>query len=515
MKINQFIFFLAIGGCIFFTDNLLACYGELAQEDFQKIIFKIQSTQNEKQEIGKIFQQFVPNETQILRGLDFNIKNLTTVSKSEPITRPGLAPEWGTDIFEKMHFENLIFRNCNFQWLNLSKATFKNVKFIDCNFEWTVCDETTFENVVFEDCMLNQSTFFKSKFNDVMFSRNEAHYVNFMEADLEKVFFHLNDLKGSNFFGVTSKNILFKGMTRDVLLYDIAREVELNQALEDGINEPIILMAWDNKTPALSHYRLVKKIQELGGIPFKYNYRDSGIDDVKLSSEVERILEDIDPNSPSPLPKRILERAKEGDFPELSKILTKTQAWVKSVSGILFPGGQDIRPFFYGQDPHPKTSKINDLRRDLFEFAILDALEETDLPFMGVCRGLQVFNVWRGGTLHQHVEGHLYFPQNYHLVSKEDGILSEIFKNSVNPFTGFSFHHQAVDKVGQGLKVIARSNDETIKAMEIAQKRFGVLLQWHPEFKGDVSTPAAEQLDAKLSIGNHEILEQFIKASQK
>lgn len=478
------------------------------QEDLQKMVLKIQSAQNSNEKDAKIFERFLPSEMRVFQHLDFNIKNLTAISKCEPINRPGWAPDWGTDIFESMWFENLTFQDCNFKWLDLSNTTFKNIKFSRCNFEGTVFDEAILQDVAFEDCNLRDSSFCKSKLSHVLFQKNNATYVNFMEAHLINVSYISNDLQGCNFFGATADSFSIHGDIKNVLFYNITKDV--------NINKPVVLISWDNKNPGLAAAKIVKKIQDLGGIPFKINYKDSDIDYIKLTEEVKLIVKQINSDLDKSLAKKILDIAKEGNFPEISKIQKKAHEWVSAVSGVLIPGGQDIQPFFYGQDSHPKTNITSDLRRDLFEFAILDEIEAMNIPLLGVCRGMQVVNVWRGGSLKQHVEGHLYLAQKYRLVKEHsDSIIANIFHHSAEPFIGYSFHHQAIDSVGRELTVMASSEDGTIKALEMLGKRFMVLVQWHPEFKGDHSTPEAAQLDAKLSSGNHELYEKFIKAAQE
>ncbi len=460
------------------------------QEQLYQLVVQIQDTQERGEAGGKRWSHFVPNGLRFFEGLNFNIKKITAKSQEEPDTRPGWAPDWGTELFESMKFEDYTFKNCQFNWLNLTKSVFRNCVFLECSFEGTVCDEAHFENFRFESCCLNDSSFCKAQLTKGKFNHNQAHFATFTGAIFNHTLFDVNDWQGSTFFGTT-----------------------LPLVTED--TKPLILISWDNKRPGLAAAKIVKKVQELGGVPFKFNYKDSDIDSEQLQKETEIIVKNIKGHQgEKSLPKQMLDYAKGGNFPEIAKIQKKAQTWTQVVSGVLFPGGQDIQPFFYEQECHPKTKLTNDLRRDLFEFAILDEVERAQVPFLGICRGMQILNIWRGGTLMQHVENHLYKVQEYVTEENAQGALASIFQTA-RPFVGYSFHHQAIEVLGKGLTLVARSSDKTIKAVEVLEGPFNAAIQWHPEFWGRNLSGKAEELSNQLSPGNEQIYASFIQASQK
>ena len=159
---------------------------------------------------------------------------------------------------------------------------------------------------------------------------------------------------------------------------------------------------------------------------------------------------------------------------------------VGSLDGIIITGGGDVAPERYGAERHEKTDPAN-LMRDAWEDALLSAAIEHEVPFLGICRGLQVLNVNRGGTLVQHLpevvgddrynKGGGQFATNR--VEIEGGELSELIPDAELDVK--SYHHQAVQDVGAGLTVTARSEDGTIQAIELEGVPFGVAVQWHPE----------------------------------
>ena len=156
------------------------------------------------------------------------------------------------------------------------------------------------------------------------------------------------------------------------------------------------------------------------------------------------------------------------------------------VDGLVFAGGRDVNPERYDQESGEHTDQP-DLRRDEWEFALVNAALRRELPVLFICRGAQVLNVYRGGTLFQHlpdVVGNTEYQRgNAELTEMEMTVspgstLESIVGPTVN---GMVYHHQAIDAVGSGLTVSARSADDVIEAIEIDDYPFGVAVQWHPE----------------------------------
>jgi putative glutamine amidotransferase len=166
-------------------------------------------------------------------------------------------------------------------------------------------------------------------------------------------------------------------------------------------------------------------------------------------------------------------------------------ALLDRVDGLLISGGPDLDPAVYGQAPHPRLGPDVDRVSDEYEQALLRAAAERDLPLLGICRGLQALNVSRGGTLHQHVDGHLQTRDAFepeHLVRVTGGSLLHWLTDhdglAVN-----SFHHQAADRIGDGLEVCAVAPDGTVEALWDPAASFCLAVQWHAE----MMTHRAEQ----------------------
>jgi putative glutamine amidotransferase len=161
------------------------------------------------------------------------------------------------------------------------------------------------------------------------------------------------------------------------------------------------------------------------------------------------------------------------------------------VHGMLFPGGADLDPELYDQEPHDETFGV-DGERDQAELTLLEEALARDMPVLAVCRGSQVLNVARGGDLQQHLpdvlgdERHKHTPGTFadHDVTIEEGTRLAALVGERTPVK--SHHHQGFGRIGEGLRVAARAEDGTIEAVEDPELRFAVGVLWHPEAGEDM-----------------------------
>jgi len=180
--------------------------------------------------------------------------------------------------------------------------------------------------------------------------------------------------------------------------------------------------------------------------------------------------------------------AAAGGVPVLLPPLPGVAAAVDRLDGLLFTGGGDIDPGRYGAQPHPRTSRVS-APRDAAELELLDAAMSAGLPVLGVCRGMQLVNVARGGTLRQHLAdgaGHTPVPGTFgsHPVRVAPGTrLAGILGGNGDGVDVPTAHHQAVDRLGEGLVATAWTEDGVIEAVEPSAggDPFLLAVQWHPE----------------------------------
>jgi putative glutamine amidotransferase len=159
-------------------------------------------------------------------------------------------------------------------------------------------------------------------------------------------------------------------------------------------------------------------------------------------------------------------------------------AVVARLDGLVVAGGADVEPVRYGAEPDPRTGPPA-RERDSWELALIDAALASGTPLLGICRGMQLLNVALGGTLTQHVDGH----------AEAVGVIG---RHAVEPVPGTryaalvpepaevpTYHQQAVDRLGAGLRVSAHAEDGTVEAVELADPAWALGVQWHPEMGED------------------------------
>jgi putative glutamine amidotransferase len=156
---------------------------------------------------------------------------------------------------------------------------------------------------------------------------------------------------------------------------------------------------------------------------------------------------------------------------------------------VCLSGGPDLHPSAYGDEPHEHLGPTWP-QLDAFELAVARASDRRGLPILAICRGAQVFNVARGGKLHQHLPDVFGDKINHrqtrpgtegtHWVTLDGSSrlrqLIGCSRTKVN-----SFHHQAISVLGEGLTVTAHSDDGAIEAIEATDREFAIGVQWHAE----------------------------------
>jgi putative glutamine amidotransferase len=156
-------------------------------------------------------------------------------------------------------------------------------------------------------------------------------------------------------------------------------------------------------------------------------------------------------------------------------------------NGLLLMGGSDVNPARFGATPRPETDAPDD-ERDEMELALINEALERDLPIFGICRGLQILNVYHGGTLVQHLDATArHDPEKddhsgpaHEVAFVPESRLAQIA--AAETWQVNSRHHQGVLKLGAHLHVAARDlEDGTVEGIERRDKRFMVAVQWHPE----------------------------------
>lgn len=191
--------------------------------------------------------------------------------------------------------------------------------------------------------------------------------------------------------------------------------------------------------------------------------------------------------------------AREAGFDVLPVVLPIVQdealieSYANEFDGFICTGGDDIDPSIYGEEKHPKCGEVESAR-DVFELSLLNKVTALDKPVFGICRGIQIMNVALGGTLWQDIPSQWSEPNGtVHNVRDSEnvprhkvtvsGSLRELLGEDV--ITTNTYHHQAVKRPGEGLKVCAVNEDGLIEGIEHTELTFYKAVQWHPEMQPD------------------------------
>lgn len=165
---------------------------------------------------------------------------------------------------------------------------------------------------------------------------------------------------------------------------------------------------------------------------------------------------------------------------------------LKNLDGVLLPGSDtDVDPIYFGEEPHPKLKKIIP-EKEKTDFLVLKMTEESKIPLLAICFGMQALNVSRGGSIFQDIESQIPealkheqgipLERNSHAIEIErESLLAKLAKNKSDIRVN-SHHHQSVKTLGRDLKTTARAKDGVIECIEDTRDdRFVLGVQWHPE----------------------------------
>ncbi len=176
-------------------------------------------------------------------------------------------------------------------------------------------------------------------------------------------------------------------------------------------------------------------------------------------------------------------------LPPIPSLAGELDSLIARVDAVVLHGGGDVDPRRYGQEPSAAQLYGIVPEHDEVEFAVVASALSRDLPVLAICRGMQVLNVALGGTLQQDIgtESHWFA---HHAVELTPGCKLAAALGSTTVLAGHCVHHQALDRVADGLEVVGRSDDDFVHAAELSSAKWVVATQWHPE---DTAATDAQQ----------------------
>ncbi len=164
---------------------------------------------------------------------------------------------------------------------------------------------------------------------------------------------------------------------------------------------------------------------------------------------------------------------------------------LSNIDGILLPGSDtDVDPIRFAEEPHPKLGRVI-FEKELTDLLVLEEAQKLNLPVLGICFGMQILNVFRGGSLIQdissqvpnnlkHQQGQPLERNSHSIEVAENSLLSRLITLDVVRVN--SHHHQSVREVGTNLKATAWAKDGVIECIEeTRENQFALGVQWHPE----------------------------------
>lgn len=166
---------------------------------------------------------------------------------------------------------------------------------------------------------------------------------------------------------------------------------------------------------------------------------------------------------------------------------------IEIIEGLIISGGDDLDPSYYNEEPHSLT-KIVPKKRSDFELRFMERFLKTGRPILGICYGMQLINIFFGGTLYQDIKSQLKnsidHKNDHAIIIKENPFFPDRDGVTVN-----SSHHQAIKDVGKGLEVFAKAEDGIVEAIYLKGHPFMIGLQWHPERGLKENTAEAARYD--------------------
>jgi putative glutamine amidotransferase len=164
----------------------------------------------------------------------------------------------------------------------------------------------------------------------------------------------------------------------------------------------------------------------------------------------------------------------------------------KKLDAILFAGGNDVNPKLYGQEPYAESSDFS-VARDQMELQLMSMAVKKHKPILAICRGMQLLNVFCGGSLYQDIKTDLKLASDHEISTRKKTLVDLAHQLKIEPKSELAaivdsytieantHHHQAINKLGDNLSISARSEDKVIEAVEGIGDVYVIGIQCHPE----------------------------------
>lgn len=466
-----------------------------------------------------------------LHRINFAIPGLTV--KPQNLNGREVEPWIGTDLLQNVDFSGLTLTECQFKYVDLSNTCFRNARIEQCDFKEAILKNALFDYTPIKNSSFVNAMAFESSWKNVVFEGSNISSMNFYQSRLEGTRFIECEMHGASFLSAQVADCTVEGGKTDALFFEALPHFEFKEGAYKPAAEPVIALPWNLRGAGIAALRVDQALKRSEGIPLRYNFLPETIDTHLLEEEVLGLIRKIEEeeaggmNPVKSLAEELLNRAAKNRDSQIYKLILMAKELAAHCDAILLPGGADVQPIFYREEPDKELKPDPDFRRSIFEFAILREANTRGIPMLGICRGSQLANIYYGGSMHQHVPGHVFQVQNILPTAIQPappatvkaptpipgatGIIRGIMEA---PTVGFSIHHQVYKQIGEGLEVVAEFGGVK-KALEKTTGSPQILVQWHPEFKGDRESEEARLLDERLSAANREFFDVIVEMGRQ
>ncbi len=411
-------------------------------------------------------------------------------------------------VLERSLFERTIFKKTIMKF-----NRFKRVQFSHCDLKSARLLDNDFDEIIFDCSDLKKATFNWSKLSKTFFHDSDLTAACFNDAILADVSIISSRLSESTFFltKVSNSRIIDSNLI-NTLLFETASQFLIEGGTANIITKPVIGLLYDFELePPLTRiiYKCARKTES---IVFRFQSRPRGMDMEALRGEISvKIQEESLQPRVMPLPQFIIKNNHSNA--EITKVKEYAKKVMQNVDGLIIGGGESLDPRFYG---HKANSSVEQTPlRSILEFSLMEGAENTNVPTLAVCRGVQSLNVFHGGTLHQNVEKHFCMVHNLKLTedvlqTKPGQIARDILNGT--EIAVYSMHFQACNEIGNGLHVAIR--DYGTPELLISELKPGVD---YPLFIGTQFHPEASHMKTFVDThkNNHNFFEDLQKRASK
>ncbi|MCH9624957.1 MAG: hypothetical protein S4CHLAM123_01190 [Chlamydiales bacterium] len=411
------------------------------------------------------------------------------------------------DIFQNVNLSGITFVQCTFEWVRCSQLKLDTVTFQSCDLRNVSFMQSELKNCLFSNCKVQESMFVGSQLDEVTFEKSSLTGSSFEDTSIKESLFCNIDMAGTHFLQASIEHTQIEmSDLEDCVFFGTLNDFQIDDesAKTAVVTRLATAMLIDPNNPGISLPKVYLKLAQTAHmIPLRISSIPPKVVAETTALEVEKALKEI--NSDLPIPQQLLNIILENSELESFKVLEKARVLASEVESFFLPGSnEDIPPKIYGKEIEKGTQWEGDYRRVLLELGMIGQSMKKGIPLMGVCRGMQITNVYFGAQLLQYVPGHKGM-QKIHLSSQQGhSLYAQAMKK---PILSPSYHHQAVPISKAAVQHIEISSvyGDIVKASEIKYSSAApmILLQFHPEFH---HAPTARLIERELADLGIEIL---------